>query len=139
MNDNKFYKQNTILKYKKYVEDFRESYIPELYNPIELMDYLLDDELDHYISISNRADGKSFNYIHFLMNLSIDYGIGFTLIARHYTIREAYINLIQKILNTFDTIDGTEVLFLIGYNFDRIDYIRQRHVFNKDLNNETQI
>src|SRR5699024_8144101 len=87
--------------YEKYVNNFREKHIPERYNQIKLMNFLNDDDVDHYISISNRADGKSFNYCHFLLKLSIDHDIGFTFVVRHFTVRNAGQKLFQKIIDSF--------------------------------------
>src|SRR5699024_4730694 len=83
-----------------YVEDFRQKNIPKRYNQIKLMNYLLDDELDHYISISNRSDGKSFNYVDFLIKFAIDYDIGFMFIVRHHTVQLFGQTLMQKIIDT---------------------------------------
>lgn len=54
-----------IKEFQNFVTKFRKS-IPEQYNQIELVDHLMNTELDFYISISNRSDGKTFNYIAFL-------------------------------------------------------------------------
>lgn len=84
--------------FKTYNQKFRDKYIPDKYNQIELVDYLHDDSIDHYISISNRTDGKSFNYIHYFIDYSIKTGIGFILLARHYTVRFSYQKLIEDIV-----------------------------------------
>lgn len=86
-------------EYKKFVEEFRKENIPERYNQIYLMDELLNENIAHFISISNRSDGKSFNYLNFLISLSIEFNIGFCLIARHYTVRAAYQRLLEEIID----------------------------------------
>lgn len=81
--------QNFLTKFKKQ--------IPKQYNQIELMDNLMNKDIDWFISISNRSDGKTFNYISFFMKLAIEFDIKFTLICRHYELRKAYVELLQKI------------------------------------------
>lgn len=104
-------------KHIEYNNDFREKYIPKKYNQIELVDHLTDDSLDHYISISNRTDGKSFNYINYFIDYAIRTGVGFTLIARHYTVRYSYQKLIQE---TFE---------VLGEKYD----IRKLHFVRNDF------
>ena len=99
-------------EYLKYVDDFRENHIPKKYNQIKLANDLLDPELDHYMSISNRADGKSFNYLHFFMNLAIDHGVGFTLVARHYTLQVALQQFIRKISDKSKIINEKDIQFM---------------------------
>ncbi|MDN6612724.1 MAG: hypothetical protein L0L09_14380, partial [Staphylococcus equorum] len=47
---------------QKFVSTYRKKYIPDKYNQIYMIDELMNSDIDHYISISNRSDGKSFNY-----------------------------------------------------------------------------
>lgn len=107
-----FTKKTDIEKYKDYVANFRKNNVPKEYNQIRLTDELLNDDIDHYVSISNRADGKSFNYIHFCMNLAIDYGVGFALIGRHYTVRNALQQMIRKISEKSLTIQEKDIQFM---------------------------
>lgn len=89
--------------HQQQVEAFRKKNIPKKYNQIELVDHLLDDNIDHYISISNRTDGKTINYLHYFIDYAIRTGVGFTLIARHYTVRFSYQKVIQEIIDTINT------------------------------------
>ena len=54
-----------LKEYKEYKE-YKEKYLPHEFNQLELLDELLDelcnDEIDHYMSITSRGNGKSFNY-----------------------------------------------------------------------------
>lgn len=84
--------------FKKFVDEFRNT-IPNQYNQINLVDDLLNNDIDYFISISTRTDGKSFNYIGFLLALSIKYDIKIMLIGRHYTIRKALVELCEEIIN----------------------------------------
>lgn len=83
-------------KIEKFTQKFREK-IPDHYNQIELVDDLFNLDIDYLISISNRSDGKTFNYVSYFMRLAIEFDIKFMMIARHYTIRKAYVDLIEKI------------------------------------------
>ena len=65
--------------YDKFFRKFQKQ-IPKQYNQIELMHDLLDSDIDFYISISNRSDGKTFNYISFFMALAYELDIKLSLI-----------------------------------------------------------
>lgn len=125
---------------KKYLSYFRKKYIPEKYNQIMLMNELENKDIDHYISISNRTDGKSFNYIHYLLDYSLRKGIGFCLIARHYTVRFSYQKLLQEIIDTLQTkydpkkfhFIRNDFYILVGYKDKEIGIIT-------DLNQATDL
>ena len=48
--------------YLKEYKEYKEKYLHEEFNQLELLDELCNDEIDHYISIKSRGDGKSFKY-----------------------------------------------------------------------------
>src|SRR5699024_12510163 len=50
-------------EYAFYLKEYKEKYLPKEFNQLELLDELCNDEIDHYMSITSRGDGKSFNYI----------------------------------------------------------------------------
>lgn len=93
-----------------FIKEYREKYVPKEYNQIELIDHLLEPEIDYLVSISNRSDGKSFNYIGCVMALSIEFDTGFTLIARHYTLRKVYYNLLMKIAHKIPFFDSKKLM-----------------------------
>lgn len=126
-------------KFQSYVSDYREKNIPIRYNQIKLMEYLTDDDLDHYVSISNRADGKSFNYMGFLLKFSVDYEVGFTFIVRHYTVRKPVQQLIQKIIDTNDHFEPHDFIFM-STDFYTVLIYKDRHVgIITDLNQATDL
>lgn len=86
-------------EYQKAIDLFRDS-IPNMYNQINLVEELFNEEIDYYISISTRTDGKSFNYIAFLLYLALKYDVKFLLLGRHYTIRKSLEELIYDIFNS---------------------------------------
>lgn len=94
-----------------YNAQFRKKYIPKRYNQIELVDQLENEDLDHYISISNRSDGKSFNYMHYFIRLSMDFKVNFMLVARHFTLRKSYVQMIRKIVTKCNDINGDMIRF----------------------------
>ena len=104
-------------KIQRYISRFRKKYVPKKYNQIKMLDYLTDDDVDHYISISNRADGKSYNYIHFFMRFAIDFGVNFMLIARHFTIQQMYVDQLRKIASTFNKSINPKNLQFINSQF----------------------
>ena len=91
--------EKELMKFQKYVDDFRKN-IPEIYNQCLLLDDLPNKELNHYFSISNRTDGKTTNYLHFFIRLSLDWNLKFSMICRHYTLRIAFEN---TVIDTFET------------------------------------
>lgn len=126
-------------KYTKYINNFIKKYVPERYNQIKLMRFLFNDDIDHYVSISNRADGKSFNYIHFLLMLAIDYGIGFTFLVRRYTVRIAGQKILQKIIDTFDHFNPRDFMFM-RTDFYIVVIYKDRHIgIITDLNQATDL
>lgn len=125
--------------YVKYVQKFRDKFIPERYNQIKLMDYLLDDSIDHYLSISNRADGKSFNYNHFFFKLAVDHDIRFSFIVRHYTVRQSGVKLFQKIIDSFGHFNYKDFVFRNGDFYISIIYRDRIIGIITDLNQATDL
>ena len=85
--------------YQSYIQTFREKYIPLRFNQVKMLDELNNPEIDHYISISNRTDGKSFNYIHALLNIAIEYNIGISFYSRNMMLRISYQTLLDEIID----------------------------------------
>lgn len=93
----------------QYIKKTRDKHIPKDFNQIKLAEYLIDDDIDHLLSISNRTDGKTFNYIHLAIKLSLDYDVKFTLITRNYMSRMALLEVIYKVCEVFEDLDHTKV------------------------------
>lgn len=125
--------------FKRYVDDFVKHHVPKQYNQIELMSELLNPELDHYVSISNRTDGKSFNYVHFLMNFAIDCDIGFTLIARHYTVRSLLQDFVRKVADKSDIINSRDIQFQRGDFYTVVIWRDKKIGIITDLNQATDL
>ena len=52
--------KNEKEEYAYYLKEYKEKYLPSEFYQLELLDELCNDEIDHYISITSRGDGKSF-------------------------------------------------------------------------------
>src|SRR5699024_1703981 len=127
-------------KLHPHIEDLRQKNIPKRYNQIKLMNYLLDDELDHYISISNRSDGKSFNYVDFLIKFAIDYDIGFMFIVRHHTVQLFGQTLMQKIIDTSSNdYNPRDFIFINNEFYKTLIYKDKAIALITDLNKATDL
>ena len=132
--------EKTIQDYfKEYIEDFRVHNIPERYNQIRLLDELANPEIDHYISISNRTDGKSFNYIHALLNIAIDYDIGLFFLTRNMMLRFSYQTLIEEISEVSNLLEKGEFTFIRQQYWITVKYKGKDIAVISDLNNATEL
>src|SRR5699024_12294282 len=95
----------------KFINNFRKEHIPEQYNQIKLLDELNNPDIDHFISISNRTDGKSINYVHALMEICIKHNLGLTFLSRNMILRASY----QDLSNDF--IDLSSIFDIIDLSF----------------------
>lgn len=125
-------------KLTKFTDKFRSN-IPDHYNQIELVDDLFNNDIDFLISISNRSDGKTFNYISYFMRLSIDFDIKFMLVARHYTLRKAYSELIEKIGMDHNAFQSDEFSLRRTDDYLEIYYAGKSLCLITDLNNATDL
>lgn len=126
-------------RFKKDVSKLR-SQIPEQYNQAELAEFILDDDIDLLMSITTRGDGKSFQYFNLLINLAIKYeDFKLTIVARHYTLRLAYANLIEEIIQTVGSVDATKLLMRREDDFIRVYYDSEPIALITDLMNATDL
>lgn len=130
--------EKEIKEFQKFTTKFRKT-IPEQYNQIELADKLLDPKIDFLISISNRSDGKTFNYVSYFMKLAIDLGIRFTMVARHYTLRKAYVELIFKIAEELKHFQRDQLFTTRNDDYTTIYYGEDPICIVTDLNNATDL
>lgn len=122
----------------KYIENFRKN-IPKNFNQVKLLDYLFNDDIDHYISISNRTDGKTFNYINFFINLAIDKDIKFILISRNFTVRFSYCEIINNIVNTVNNLDIQAIEWQTTQFYRAVYYNKKLIGLITDLNEATNL
>lgn len=125
--------------YQSYIESFRDNYIPERYNQVHLLDELNNPEIDHYISISNRTDGKSFNYIHALLNIAIEYNLGLSFYTRNMMLRQSYQTLIDEIVEVSPLFERKDFNFIRTQYYVELLYNGQSIAIISDLNNATEL
>lgn len=126
-------------EYFKFLKSFRKKSIPSNFNQIKLFDELLNDDIDHYISISNRSDGKTFNYIHFILNLAVKFDLKFMLLSRNFTVRNSYISLVDKIIAKSSYLDSSKVVFGSNQFYKTIIYEGVTIGIITDLNEATNL
>lgn len=127
-------------KYQKYLTQFRKRFIPKRYNQVKLLDELNNPDIDHFISLSNRTDGKSFNYIHALLNIAIDYDIGLSFFSRNMMLRVSYQQLITEIIDDESTdFDRKDFNFIRQQYYVTLNYKDRTIALISDLNNATEL
>lgn len=126
-------------QYKRFIDRFRKNHIPPRYNQIKLLDELNNPDIDHFISISNRTDGKSFNYIHALLNIAIEYDIGISFYSRNMMLRVSYQQLIDEIIEASTIFDRKDFNFIRQQYYVTLNYKDKTIALISDLNNATEL
>ena len=126
-------------KYKRYLQNFRKTHVPERYNQVLLLDELNNPTIDHFISISNRTDGKSFNYVHALLNIAIDYDIGLFFLSRNMMLRTSYQELINEIIEVSTVLNRKDFNFIRQQYYIALNYKDKTIAVISDLNNATEL
>ena len=126
-------------QYKRFIDRFRKNHIPARYNQIKLLDELNNPDIDHFISISNRTDGKSFNYIHALLNIAIEYDIGVSFYSRNMMLRVSYQQLIDEIIEMSTIFDRKDFNFIRQQYYVTLNYKDKTIALISDLNNATEL
>lgn len=125
--------------YQSYIQSFREKYIPLRFNQVKMLDELNNPEIDHYISISNRTDGKSFNYIHALLNIAIEYGIGISFYSRNMMLRISYQTLLDEIIEQSPIFERKDFTFIRTQYYIEVLYQQQSIAVISSLNDATEL
>lgn len=124
--------------YYKYVADYRTK-IPDRYNQIALASEIFNPEVDHLISISNRTDGKTFNYIGFALELAVDYGIGLCFLSRNMMLRLSYQTLIEEIIEESSRFERNDFSFVRNQYYIALNHNNKTIAIISDLNNATEL
>lgn len=132
-------KPSEDMKYKKFINNFRKEHIPEQYNQIKLLDELNNPDIDHFISISNRTDGKSINYVHALMEICIKHNLGLTFLSRNMMLRASYQELINDIIELSSIFDRRDFNFIRTQYYVSLNYKDQTIAIISDLNNASEL
>src|SRR5699024_7123018 len=125
--------------YQSYIQTFREKYIPLRFNQVKMLDELNNPEIDHYISISNRTDGKSFNYIHALLNIAIEYNIGISVYSQNMTLRISYLTLHHEIIEQSPIFGRKDFSFSRTHYYMEVLYQQQPLAVIPSLNYATEL
>lgn len=134
------YKMNLKIKnYQNYIEQFRKKHIPKRYNQVKLLDHLDDPEIDHFISISSRTDGKSINYVHALLNIAIDYNLGLMFISRNMMLRQSYQTLLEDIFDLSTVLNREDFSFIRTQYYVSLNYKKRTIAIITDLNSATEL
>lgn len=131
-------RETEVKEYQTLLEKHRRT-IPDEYNQIKLANELMNKDLDFYISISNRSDGKSFNYVGFFIKLAIEKGIGFMLVSRHFTLRYAYQELVDEIVSEMKGVNFNHIFYEKNDDYIKIGYKDDYIGIITDLNNATDL
>lgn len=125
--------------FKKYLQEFRKNHIPDKYNQVKLLDELNNPEIDHFISISNRTDGKSINYVHALLKIAIDYDLGLSFFSRNMMLRASYQELINDIIEISTIFDRRDFNFIRSQYYVSLNYKDRTIAIISDLNNASEL
>ena len=118
---------------------YRENYIPKEYNQAELLNHLLNQELDHYIDISSRGDGKSFNYFGALLYLSIEIDLKPIFMVRHYELQAKIRDFIRKVTQTIEYFDHEKLYFVSSIDYITVGYNDKEIALILDFNNASDL
>src|SRR5690625_3171073 len=125
--------------FKDFLKNFRKNHIPEQYNQVKMLDELNNPDIDHFISISNRTDGKSINYVHALLNIAIDYDLGLTFLSRNMMLRTSYQELINDIIEISTIFDRRDFNFIRTQYYVQLNYQDRTIAMISDLNNASEL
>ena len=126
-------------KYLKMINNFRRDHIPQQYNQVKMLDEIINPDIDHFISISNRTDGKSINYVHALLNIAIEYDLGITFLSRNMMLRTSYQELINDIIDISTVFDRRDFNFIRSQYYVSLNYKDRTIAIISDLNNASEL
>lgn len=125
--------------YKAFIKEFREKNVPEQYNQIMLLDEINNPDIDHFMSVSTRTDGKSHNYIHGLIHIAIEYDLGISLFTRNMFLRPSYQTLVDDILTQSKTYDRKDFKWIRQHYYTTLEYKDKTIAVLTDLNSATEL
>ena len=126
-------------EYQNTLKEYKSKYLPKEYNQLELLDQLTNNEIDWYISVTSRGDGKSFNYVGAMSYLCYYLNFGCTLLVRHWTLQEKAKTLVQDIIATIKMFSLDDLSYKNDTDYIII-YIKNKPVFFiTDLNRASDL
>lgn len=126
-------------QYQNFIDNFRKKHIPKQYNQVKMLDEINNPDIDHFISISNRTDGKSINYVHALLNIAIKYDIGISFFSRNMMLRTSYQELINDIIEISTIFDRRDFNFIRSQYYVSLNYQDKTIALISDLNNASEL
>lgn len=127
-----------VKKLNKFIDKYIKK-IPERYNQCELLTELFNDDIDHYISLSNRQDGKTYGYIKALLLIAIDFDIYTFFVVRKYTLRVAMLTVIENIIFDTEETDSSKLFFRRSDDYITVIYNEKEIAVISDINNSTDL
>lgn len=119
--------------------EYRTKYLPPEYNQLELLNKLTDDSIDHYISITTRGDGKSFNYISALGYIGYYLDMPTILLVRHWSLQNAMHDLVNTVLQTIGWCKDAKIAWQTNTDY-LICYVNDKPVYLvTDLNRASDL
>lgn len=125
--------------YLKTLQKYKKKYLPPEYNQLELLDHLCNPEIDFYISITNRGDGKSFNYPSALLYLAVTLDIKPCFVVRHYTLQSRIKELIEEIFITINWGDINQIWYRNTDDYIMVGLGDKEIAVITDLNNASDL
>ena len=126
-------------RYHLELQKFREQHIPSRYNQVYLLDELTNPDIDHFISISNRTDGKSFNYLHALLHICITFDLGLMLLTRNMMLRTSYQDLLTEVIDMSAIYDRKDFNFIRSQYYVALNYKDRTIAAISSLNDATEL
>lgn len=140
-NEIEMTEKNRLKIYKKIesiIKNERKT-IPKQYNKVNLLDYLFDSDIDMMTSITTRGDGKTYGYLSMLIKIAtLVPEFKFMLVARHYTLRTAYWQILDKIVAEMGY-NNRDVAFKRADDYIQLYYKNEPIALITDLNNATDL
>lgn len=123
-----------IKKLNKYIDKLIKD-TPDQYNQTQLLTKLTDDSIDHYMSLSNRGDGKTFSYFKAFLKISIKFDIKIFFIVRKFTLRNAIMDIIEGIFYETDDLNSSQLFFRKSDDYVTVIYQEKEIAVISDINN----
>lgn len=125
--------------YIRYIQNFRKNHVPKEYNQIKLLDDLTNPEIDFLIDLSNRTDGKTFNYFHAFIDISIEFSTGIMFLVRKPRERQDIQITLEAVIGESNIYELSDFTFIRTERYIEIIY-KSKHSIAviTDLNSATQ-
>lgn len=130
---NKSEKKLFLKRFKK----FKKEHIPQQYNQLNYVPFLLDDNLNIFLEMSNRSDGKTTTSFKFLLYEAIKCEhVRISFLVRHFELKLAIKSNIFDVMAMFPHLfDTSKLMFTEVADFSKVWYDGVCIAIIYDLNN----